>query len=478
MPAQPNVLFILTDQHRADCLGADPNALSTSRARAVPHTPNIDHLASNGTLFARHYSPSPSSIPARRSLLTGQTPVTNGCPGWSTEPWDFDKTLPGELTQAGYQTRLIGKIHSIPNRNHCGFEHLVQHEGLHHFPDDDYARWLDQRVDANTAELAHGLGRNSWDPRPWHYPEAYHPTRWTTERALEFLDHRDSTRPFFLNLSYVRPHTPFDPPVPYFEQYAEQVLPQPPVGDWSDDWFGEYRTDHPSPDAWYADLSEDIIDRVRAGYLGLITQIDHQLKRVFDKLKLDGEWKNTLVIFSSDHGEMLGDHNLWRKSYPFEGSARVPLVIHLPESSNVPRGTVINAPVGLHDLMPTILDVSGVSIPDTVEGRSLTPLIKKNSDDWRQYYHGEHAPIYEMENATQFLVGETLKYIWNTVTGAELLFDLTQDPAETTDRSDDSEYSKQLKTMRTSLIERLSDRDEPFVQDGKLYATSRPVAES
>jgi arylsulfatase A-like enzyme len=171
MTTQPTVLFVLTDQQRADTVGADPQALSTA-GETVPHTPNLDHLTAEGTLFARHYSPSPSSIPARRSLLTGQTPTTNGCPGWTTEPWDLDRTLPGELTAAGYQTRFVGKIHSIPNRNHCGFEHLVQHEGLHTFREDDYAQWLAERLDASGAELAHELGRNSWDPRPWHYPEA------------------------------------------------------------------------------------------------------------------------------------------------------------------------------------------------------------------------------------------------------------------------------------------------------------------
>jgi len=107
-----NVLFVMTDQQRADTIGGDPVALSVD-GETVPYTPNLDNLAAQGTLFARHYSPSPSSIPARRSLLTGQTPATNGCPGWTTEPWDLDRTLPGELTAAGYQTRLVGKIRTV-----------------------------------------------------------------------------------------------------------------------------------------------------------------------------------------------------------------------------------------------------------------------------------------------------------------------------------------------------------------------------
>jgi len=472
-----NVLFVMTDQQRADTIGGDPVALSVD-GETVPYTPNLDNLAAQGTLFARHYSPSPSSIPARRSLLTGQTPATNGCPGWTTEPWDLDRTLPGELTAAGYQTRLVGKIHSIPNRNHCGFEHLVQHEGLHAFPDDDYAQWLDERVDATGAELAHGLGRNSWDPRPWHYPEEYHPTRWTTERALDFLDERDPTRPFFLNLSYVRPHTPFDSPPTYFEQYVDRDLPTPPVGDWSDEWFGEYLSDRPAADAWIADLPDRVVHRARAAYLGLVTQIDHQLKRVFDRLQVQGEWENTLVVFTSDHGEMLGDHHLWRKSYPFEGSARVPLIVRPPASMDVERGAVRHQPVGLHDLMSTMLDATGVDVPDTVEGRSLVELLRGEPNDWRRFYHGEHAPIYAPENGTQFLVSETAKYVWNTVTGDELLFDLSEDPRETADRSDDPAYADRLTAMRDALVDRLVDRNEEFVRNGDLHAMERPVAEA
>jgi arylsulfatase A-like enzyme len=477
MPTQPNILFVLTDQQRADTVGADPQALSDG-SEPVPHTPNLDHLAAEGVLFDRHYSPSPSSIPARRSLLTGQTPATNGCPGWTTEPWNLDRTLAGELTAAGYQTRLVGKIHSIPNRNHCGFEHLVQHEGLHTFPEDDYAQWLADRVEASGAELAGGLGRNAWDPRPWHYPEEYHPTRWTTERALEFLETRDPTRPFFLNLSYVRPHTPFDPPADYFEQYVDRNLPVPPIGEWSDEWFGEYLSDRPAPDAWIADLPERVVHRARAAYLGLVTQIDHQLKRVFDRLRVDDEWEDTLVVFASDHGEMLGDHHLWRKSYPFEGSARVPLIVRPPGSVDVERGAVRHHPVGLHDLMPTMLDVANVDIPGTVEGRSLVGLLDGDAEDWRTYYHGEHAPIYAPENGTQFLVDESTKYIWNTVTGAELLFDLETDPTETVDRSDDPAYADQLAAMRGALVDRLADREEDFVRHGDLYAAERPVAEA
>jgi arylsulfatase len=230
MTERPNILFVLTDQHRGDYIGADPHSPTDADGFSLLHTPNLDALAGEGTLFTRCYTPAPSSIPARRCLLTGQTPATNGCPGWTESPWEFSHTLPGELAEAGYQTKLVGKIHSIPNRNACGFENMEQHEGLERFPDDDYTRWLSRQSDGQFDELSHGLGRNSWDARPSHLPEHRHPTTWTTERALSFLETRDPTQPFFLNLSYVRPHTPLDPPQVYWDMYTSRDLPGPYMG--------------------------------------------------------------------------------------------------------------------------------------------------------------------------------------------------------------------------------------------------------
>lgn len=292
------------------------------------------------------------------------------------------------------------------------------------------------------------------------------------------MEERDPTRPFFLNLSYVRPHTPFDPPATYFEQYLNRNLPAPPVGDWSDKWFGQYLAERPVPDAWIADLPDRVVHRARAAYLGLVTQTDHQLKRMFDHLRVEDEWEDTLVVFASDHGEMLGDHHLWRKSYPFEGSARVPLIVRPPASMDIERGAVRYHPVGLHDFMPTMLDVAGVDVPGTVKGRSLVDLLDGAPDDGRQFYHGEHAPIYAPENGTQFLVDESTKYVWNTVTGDELLFDLSEDPGETVDRSDDPAYADRLATMRAALVDRLAVREEEFVRNGDMYATDRPAAEA
>ncbi|WP_224271009.1 arylsulfatase [Haloprofundus salinisoli] len=474
MSSQPNILFIVTDQHRGDCIGADPDSPTDADGYPLVHTPNLDSLVSEGAMFTRAYTPSPSCLPARRSLLTGQTPATNGAPGWVETPWEFEHTLPGELRKAGYQTKLVGKIHSVPIRNHVGFESMEQHEALFSHPDDDYTRWLKRESDGRFDELSHGLGRNSWDPRPSHLPEHLHPTNWTTDRALEFLDQRDETRPFFLNLSYVRPHTPFDPPQAYWDMYVDRDTPTPYVGEWAEEVYGEKIPEYPAVDAWVADLSPTIIHRVRAAYYGLITHIDHQLKRVFDKLRVLNELDNTAVVMLSDHGEMLGDHYLWRKTYAYEGSTRVPLLMRFPASSDLPRKRIVDRPVGLEDVMPTLLSLAGAPIPDTVEGGNLIDLLEDPSrDDWREWYHGEHAAgSYDPENAMQYVVDGRHKFVWNPVTGRELLFDLGSDPGEEQDRSNDPAYEKVLGEARSVLVNRLDGRSEEFVTDGELTTTT------
>ena len=470
MADRPNILFVMTDQHRGDTLGADPDSPRDEDGYPLVHTPNIDNFVEDGALFSRAYTPAPSCIPARRSLLTGQTPSTNGAPGWVTTPWDFEHTLPDELGKAGYQTMLAGKIHSIPPGNNAGFDAMEQHEALSAHPNDDYAKWLRREGDDLYDEISHGLGRNGWDPRPWHLPEHLHPTVWTTDRALDFLEERDPTRPFFLNVSYVRPHTPFDPPQAHWDMYVDRDLPDPYVGDWVDDVYGEKIPEYPATNAWLADLSPTTVHRARAGYYGLVTQIDQQIKRLLWTLATQGELDNTFILFCSDHGEMLGDHHMWRKTYGYEGSARIPMVLRPHDSFDAPGNQVIDRPVGLEDVMPTLLDVAGAAVPDTVEGQSLLDLVADpDRSDWRDWYHGEHAAgSYDPENGMQYVVSEGWKLIWNPVTGEELLFDLENDPGETTDLTDDSANADAYERARDALVDRLSGRPEGFVEGGEL----------
>lgn len=480
MADKPNILFVMTDQHRGDALGADPHCPTDSDGRSLVHTPNIDNFVEDGALFSSAYSPAPTCVPARRCLWTGQTPASCDGTYYHGREWDFENSLPHMLRDAGYQTLLSGKTHSSPYRNHFGFEDMEIHAALDsprpRGPGfyDDYMEWLDRRSNGEYDENSHGLNRNSWDPRPWNRPEHEHPTNWTTNRALEHLEKRDPTRPFFLTVSYVRPHQPFDPPQRYWDMYADQELPKPVIGDWAEERFRDLVPEHPNPDAWLADLPPTIVHRARAAYYGLITHIDHQLSRILTQLSHMNELENTLIIFTSDHGDMLGDHLHWRKTYPYEGSARIPMLIQYPSSmaDEYETGQFIDRPVGIEDIMPTVLDAAHISCPDTVEGRNLFDLIgSPDREDWRRWYHGEHGPTFHESTACQYIVGE-FKYMWNPITGDELLFDLEHDPNELTNLSDDPDYEAELSRLRNVLGTRLAGRPEGFSNGEELQTVT------
>jgi len=470
MASQPNVLLIMADQHRGDAIGADPYCPTDESGYPFVHTPQLDNFVENGALFSRAYTPSPICVPARQSLWSGQTPSTIGCTNWYGHPWEFDHTLAGELTDAGYQTRLIGKTHSQPRGNHVGFESMgPTHVGAS-LRDDDYAEWLRDRSGGAYDKHTGGLESNTWTARPSHVPEHEHPTTWTTSEALEFLEGRDEDRPFFLTVSYQRPHPPFDPPQAFWDMYVDRDTPAPHVGDWVEDTFGEHVPDYPPTDAWIADLSPHEIHRARTAYYGLISHIDSQITRLFEAMWREFDvLDDTIVLYTSDHGEMLGDHQLWRKGFPFEGSARVPLLVQFPEETAYPTNQVIDRPVGLEDIMPTILEAAGVDIPDTVEGRSLLQLVETpERADWRDYYHGELGPSWTPNDATQYLIDDQYKYAWNPYNGDEFLFDLDGDPNEYDNLATDAEQQTLLDNYRQTLADHLADRPEGFTTDGTL----------
>jgi arylsulfatase A-like enzyme len=491
---QPNVLFIMADQYRADAVGADLRTPVDTAGDPVLETPALNRLAGDGTLCSRAYTPSPLCVPARRCLWTGQTPATNGCVDGNTpDRWDFEATLPAELGAAGYQTHLAGKSHSQPlyrkqgitdhrtarHRTTFGFDSMDLHVGSSVYTD-DYSTWIADRRDDD--HRSHGLSGCFSGARPWHLDEEEHPTNWTARRALEFLRRRDPDRPFFLALSFVRPHAPLDPPAAYLDQYIDRDLPDPPVGDWVDECHDV--PTWPETTSHLADMPTASEHRRRAAYYALCTHIDAQINRVLRALRwAHGVLDDTIVVFTSDHGEMLGDHHHWHKRQAYEGSARVPLLLDIPDRIAASHGIdpvdVVDAPVGLEDLMPTLLDLCGSTTPDGVEGRSLLPLVDGQSTadaDWRTYYHGELGPYEpENQNATQYLVSQDHKYVWFPATGEELLFDLERDPQEETNVVSNPEYAEVAATFRSELVDRLRDRTEGFVSNETLTALDEAV---
>ena len=470
MAKRPNLLLITTDQMRGDCLGLARRSAERTEGTAsdsVHHpvfTPNLDHWFAHGAYFPRAYSECPSCIPARRTLITGQTPYTQGLPGYrDCVPFHPEVTMMRELAHAGYHTFGSGKMHFYPQRNLNGFHQTILHEGRQRFDNyvDDYEEWLKRHTSAG--ERDHGVDSNSWLARPSHLPEHLHVTNWTVEMAIEQLKRRDPDVPFFLWVSFIKPHPPYDPPQIYWDMYADMDVPKPPGGD----WCRENAMDIPlDPNAWRGRLSSTMQRRAQIGYYASITHIDQQIGRLLEEMRKQKVLNDTFMLMTADHGEMLGDHCLWRKTYAYEGSARVPFVVRFPMNNGWKCQQELNVPVGLQDVMPTMLDMAGVPVPDTVEGRSLVPLLNGESSDWRPYLHGEHAECYAADQTMQYLTDGREKYVWFPATGKEQLFDLKKDPHETSDLARDEEKEHRLVRWRKIMVKQLAGRSDGL-SDGK-----------
>ena len=457
--ARPNFILIMTDQQRGDCLGVDGHPCLL--------TPNMDALAGTGTRFRRAYSTCPSCIPARRSLLTGQFPATHGMPGFVGGVPITAPTLPGELKKAGYQTHLVGRtMHQYPPSARYGYDHVQLASGYEPDPFHTYLRAETDQVDGFAS---HGLNFNGWNARPWHLGDTRHPTHYIVNEALKFLERRDQTCPFFLTVSTYAPHPPLCPPAFYFDRYLRQDMPPPAIGDWADPPAGqELGLSVESP---RVQLEGEALRSCQAGYYGSINHIDDQIFRLFGgRGGVRFDRRNTVVIFTTDHGEMLGDHHMFRKCEPYEGSARIPFIISGGAALGLKSGQVVDRPVCLEDLMPTVLDLAGVEIPEGVDGGSLTPALRGEIGEWRPFLHGEHAPCYSQEQAHHYLVDETTKYIWRPLDGQEQLFDLGEDPQECRDLAGDPAHNERLKMWRGRLIEQLKDRPEGFTDAKTLIA--------
>ncbi len=474
MPAvKPNVILICVDQWRGDCLGI--------AGHPVVRTPYLDKLALEGARFSRAYAACPSCIAARASLFTGLRPETHGRVGYQDGvPWNYPVTLASEFTRQGYQTQAVGKMHVHPARNRVGFENVLLHDGFLHFSHDahprdhdlvdDYHPWLRQELGRDANDFEDGLNCNAYTVRPWDKPEYTHPTNFVVSQSIDFLRKRDPTKPFFLFMSLHRPHPPLNPPAWAYELYKDLKMPPPPVGAWSEMFAGDAQTGR--PDLWYGKVSPEALQGARAGYYGHMTHIDHQINRFLETLQMFGQWKNSYVCFVSDHGDLMGDHNLFRKGLPYEGSARIPLILRGPEGSDIKANSVSGQVVELMDLMPTLLECAGLEIPVSVEGRSFLANARGRDVELHPYIHGEHGSPYQ--GSVHYLTDGHQKYVWYSGNGHEQLFDLDRDAAELNDLAASAKDAGSLKKWRGAMIAELKGREEGF-SDGKKLIAGRPV---
>ena len=447
-------MLITTDQHRGDHLSV--------AGHPVVETPNLDAFVNQGAYFPNAYSEIPSTTGARLCMLRGRGSYYCGLIGYAGVEWNERNSLAEVLARHGYHCINVGWRNLHPRRKLYGFHTVIPHdlrEGM-----DDYMEWLREKAGPEAHEFGHGLNPNGWTARPWHLDERLHPVVWTVNKTLEQIRKRDPTRPFFVWCSFVRPHSPYDPPKPYWEMFIHRELPEIPVGDWA------HKYDVPNPGlpitAWYGRLTPEQNRRMRAAYMAMVSFIDSQIGRMLTALQRDLRvLDDTLIIFTSDHGDMMGDHHLHRKTYAYEGSARIPFLVRYPKGWDLPTGT-FKQPVGLQDVMPTILEAAGIGAVEGVTGRSVFAAIR--GEQWREFIHGEHSPCYSTQEAMHYLTDGREKYIWLPASDTELFFDLTVDRQERRNLAKDPAYRKRVDMWRNRLIELLAKRGDGFSDGERL----------
>ncbi|MEM7131229.1 MAG: alkaline phosphatase family protein [Chloroflexota bacterium] len=496
MNQRPNILFIMCDQLRWDYLSCYGH----------PHlkTPNIDRLAARGVRFDRAYVQSPTCGPARAAIYTGRYVSSHGA-SINFAPLPIGEQFLGDyLEPLGVRTALVGKTHIIPNtegmerlgidpQSKAGqrlaqgaFEPYWRDDGLH--PNDTRSR--DTTYNQYLREQGYS-GENPWQthangtidengdflsgwfleaaPYPANIREEHSETAYTTTRAMEFIgEASQNEQPWCLHLSYIKPHWPYIAPAPYHNMYSsEHVLP-------ANRHEGERAGPHPVYEAYMEHQSslgfvpEETRQAVIPTYMGLIKQIDDQIGCLLGFLEERGELENTFIIFTSDHGDYLGDHWLGEKSFFHEESVRVPLIVVDPRSAaDVTRGTVNNQLVESIDFVPTFIEVMGGVPSYRLEGRSILPLLHQDSQsnaphEWRDFVVSE---LDMSDRGARQSLNLPFERCWSLMVRTEewkyivfdgfppMLFALEEDPQEIVDVGRDPAYKSICDEMKERLLQ-------------------------
>jgi len=402
--------------------------------------------------------------------LTGLSPWNHGLLGTGPVGRKYPYTMPRALGEAGYRTAVIGKCHYTPQRNLHGFQQALLDESGRTGSIDfrsDYRSWFwSEAPNLNPDET--GVGWNDYKGKAYKLPEWLHPTHWIADTAMRFLNTYERPEPFFLKVSFERPHSPYDPPQRWMDRYHEAAIPDPKIAKWARERGYEKRS-WDRDDVWHGDMGAAETRTAREAYYGSVSFVDEQIGRILETLEKRGLLEQTLIVFTSDHGDMTGDHFLWRKSYAYELSARIPMLVRWPEGMvSAKRGMVLDHPVELRDIFPTFLDAAGVAPKRQLDGRSLLDPVRGKDAGWRQWIDLEHDVCYDPGNHWNSLTDGRTKYIFHAPDGREQLFDLTTDPHEMEDRGGSAAHETLLRTWRNRMIEHCAVRGEGFVKGGKL----------
>lgn len=454
----PHVLFISVDQWPGHLLGC--------AGHPVIQTPTIDHLARLGTRFTRAYAESPICIPSRRSMMTGLSPRGHGDRSFNpTLTMPKVPLLAQTFRDAGYQAHAIGKLHVYPPRDRIGFDDvLLAEEGRPKLGAiDDYEMYLAQQGHPGE-QFLHGMNNNDYLNRPWHLDEASHVTNWITREAAKTIKRRDPTRPAFWHVSYTHPHPPLAPLQCYLDMYRDVQIDEA----WHADWETRKNISALTSvrDYWPVGTNKDTHKQLRQAYYALCTHIDHQIRIILGTLREEDLLNDTVILFTADHGDMLGNFDLWAKRMFYEGACALPMIlIDTAKSSRVKANHLDSRLVGLQDIMPTLLDLAGIPIPSSVEGLSMTGQKK------RPFLFGE---CREDAGATRMVHDGRHKLIWYPAGNVVQLFDLENDPKELNDCAEQDAYQAIRSQLESILTEQLHGDDLGWVHNGQLVGFPSP----
>ncbi len=466
--AQPNVVFIIGDQHRWDFMGYEENG--------VTHTPNLDRVGHAGTIFRSAYCPSPLCSPSREAIASGRYGMNTGC---FTNLHELPPGTPSfvqQFREGGYRTCAIGKTHmeihaydsDLCSEGHgafmdslgwdeiceisgngmlktgikCPYTEYLKEKGMFDEVLEFYRHWS-YFMDKDRK------GDPGFFPHEWSLPDEFQETAFVGQKALDWLQSRDKTQPFFLHVGFAGPHSPIEPHPAFMDLYRDAAETQP--------W------DASSPPAWLPDG--------RRGYRAMISHIDDYIGKIYDCVAEQGELENTFFVYTADHGEMAGDHGRFGKTVFFEGSVRVPLIIAGPGCESQQMSPAL---VETIDMGKTLCELCGVEPHALDQGLSLVPILSGESQSHRDTAYCEMG-------CDKMLFDGRYKLMWgdpasdtrklgrlhldkpvNIAPSPCRLYDLQEDPHELNDLAQSEAHNYTLQNMMEKLLIRLNQNTQPL----------------
>jgi choline-sulfatase len=451
MGKRPNILLLYTDQQRYDTIAALGNP--------IIKTPVLDRLVEEGTAFTSCYTSTPVCIAARFATLSGLPPYRSGCVANMPMPQETRSVMEA-LQDAGYQTYGAGKMHFHPDPNILwGFD-CRQTSGDGSQPN-NYREFLVKNGYGNVSGARGIGGEYYYIPQLSPLPSHMHETHWVADRSIDFLKQHDRQRPFFLWGSFVKPHPPFENPAPWHMLYRGPEMPRPFRPDGYENalcYWNRIQNRYKFRDDGF---DEHLLRTMRAAYYASISFIDWNIGRILDAL--GDEIDDTLILFTSDHGEMLGDFGSFGKRCMLEASVHIPMLARWPDK--FPAGEKCTAPVSNLDLYPTFLDAAGCPDPYIdPEGAILYNCANQNSK--RQFVFSQQG---QGAYGLYLITDGRWKYSYSAADEKEWLYDLGTDPQEIWNLVNNPIYYREVQRLRGTLIHRFQDAGYISAVDGDSW---------